>query len=411
MKFGKYHLGPGKGGKGLRTGEAPGPRPRLQYGGAQENLDAQAIVISDCNREKDLTGWVLHQKIYIVGVLVDMTEAECPWSTENRDNILWFKKNIGKDREFMNRWRETLEGLLGQQDISLEQLMSAEMLNERGKHEQKAELAKIMRKPTAEITAEELKLIEGRMAARSNRSSSSSHPNLGKGANVEDETNKGTPKAAPAVVRKTPKAPPEQPPNILPAPRRPAPPIDPPEPLAKRAKGASKGAAERAASGSKEAFKGAAVRAESGSRSGNGVGKGKGSWGGKGKPKGGPPDWYCPPGRDNFDHCLLLLLPSSEMLRIADLMGKKESLFEGMLSRMSLRLIGEGANARLSCNSGPQHVIRPTLRFVSGMNTLGLVGILLLLRKTAITGEMQAIRRNSAVAMTGGIRPLILRQT
>ena len=72
--------------------------------------------------------------------------------------------------------------LLEQQDISLEQLMSAEMLNERNKQEQKAELAKIMRKPTAEITAEELKLIEGRMAARSNPSSSSSLPNLGKGA-------------------------------------------------------------------------------------------------------------------------------------------------------------------------------------------------------------------------------------
>ena len=190
--------------------------------------------------------------------------------------------------------------LLEQQDISLEQLMSAEMLNERNKHEQKAKLAKIMRKPAAEITAEELKLIEGRMASRSGPSSSSSRPNLGKGANVEDDASKGTPKAAPAVVRKTPKAPPEQTPNIPLAPRKPTPPIEPPEPLAKRAKGASKGAAERAASGSKGVFKGAAVRAESGSRSGKG--KGKGSWGGKGKPKGGSPDWYRPPGRENFDH-------------------------------------------------------------------------------------------------------------
>ena len=190
--------------------------------------------------------------------------------------------------------------LLEQQSISLEQLMSAEMLNERNKHESKAKLAKIMRKPAAEITAEELKLIEGRMATRSNPSSPSSRPNLGKGANVEDDANKGTPKAAPAVVRKTSKAPPAQPPNIPPAPRRPTPPIEPPEPPAKRAKGASKGAAERAASGSKGAYKGAAVRAESGSRSGKG--KGKGNWGGKGKHKGGSPDWYRPPGRENFEH-------------------------------------------------------------------------------------------------------------
>ena len=108
-KFGKYHLDPGKGGKGLRTDEVPGPRPRLQYGGAQEYLDAQAVVMSNVNREEDWTGWVLHQKIYIVGVLVDMIGAERPWSTENRDSILSFKQNIGKEREFMDRWRETLE--------------------------------------------------------------------------------------------------------------------------------------------------------------------------------------------------------------------------------------------------------------------------------------------------------------
>ena len=39
-KFDKYHLDPGKGGKGFHAGEVPGPRPRLQYGGAQEYLNA-----------------------------------------------------------------------------------------------------------------------------------------------------------------------------------------------------------------------------------------------------------------------------------------------------------------------------------------------------------------------------------
>ena len=183
--------------------------------------------------------------------------------------------------------------------ISLEQLMSAEMLNERNRHEQKAKIAKIMPKSAAEITAEDMKLIEERIASRENPSSSSSRPNLEKGTKVEDDANKGTPKAALAVVRKISKAPPAQPPNrdIPPAPRRPTPPIDPP---AKRAKGASKGVAERAASGSKGSYKGAAVRAESGSRSGKG--KGKGNWGGKVKPKGGSPDWYRLPGHENFEH-------------------------------------------------------------------------------------------------------------
>ena len=157
-----------------------------------------------------------------------------------------------------------------------------------------------MRKPQAAITAEDLRHIEKRIVARENPSSSSSGPNLGKENRVEDDANKGMPRAAPAVERKLPKAPLEPPPNIPPAPRRPTPPIVSPDPPAKRAKGASKGAAERAPSGSKGAHKGAAVRAEPGSRSGKV--KGKGNWGGKGKPKGGPPDWWTPPGRENFDH-------------------------------------------------------------------------------------------------------------
>ena len=219
-EFDKYHHDPGQGGKGLRAVEVPGPRPRLQYGGAKEYLIAQAFVMSDAGREEDLIKWVLHQKIYIVGVLVDMIEAMCPWSTENRENVLWFKKNIGEDQEFLKRWRAALERLLDQQKISLEQLMSAGMLNERRRHEQKAKIAKIMRKPAAETTAEDMKLVEERIASRENPSSSSSRPNLGKGTKVEDDANKGTQRATPAVVRKISKALPAQPPNIPPAPRK-----------------------------------------------------------------------------------------------------------------------------------------------------------------------------------------------
>ena len=165
-KFDKYQLDPGKGGKGLHAGEVPGPRPRLQYGGAQEYLNAQAVIMSDASREKDMTKWVLHQKIYIVGVLVDMIEAKYPWSTESRENLLWLKKHAGKEREFLNRWHEALEKLLDQQKISLEQLMSAEMLNERSRHEHRAKITKIMRKSEAEIRAEDMKIIEERIASR-----------------------------------------------------------------------------------------------------------------------------------------------------------------------------------------------------------------------------------------------------
>ena len=65
--------------------------------------------------------------------------------------------------------------------------------------------------------------------------------------------------------------------------------------------------------------------------------------------------------------CLPLLLSLLEMLRIEDSAGKKESLFKGMLSRMSVRLIGEGENARPTCNLGHQHAIRQTLPIVSGI--------------------------------------------
>ena len=256
-KFDKFHLGPGKGGKGLSTGEKSGPRPCLEYGGAKEYLIAQAHVLSDEGQDDNVIVWVLHKKIYIVGVLVDMIEGMCPWSTKSNQNILSFKHNIHEDRKFMKAWHETLGDLLEEQQISLENFMSAEMLNERRKHEEKAKAVEILRKPEATLTADDLKRIEKRIVkseiARENPSSSSSGPYLGKGNRVEDDANKGKPRAAPAVERKVPRAPDRPPPNIPPAPRRPTPPIVSPDPLAKRAKGASKGAAERAPSGSKGA--------------------------------------------------------------------------------------------------------------------------------------------------------------
>ena len=315
--FDKFHLDAGKGGKGLGTGEKPGPRPVLEYGGAKEYLIAQATVLSDKN---DPIAWVLHEKIYIVGVLVDMIEEMCPWSIESLKSILSFKKNIHEDSKFMKAWHKTLGELLEEQQISLEKLMTAEMLTERSKHEEKAQAAQILRKPEATLTADDLKLIEKRIVkseiARESPSSSSSGPCPGKGNRVEDDANKGRPRAAPAVERIVPEAPVRQPPNIPPANRRPIPLIVSPDPPAKQAKGAPKGAAERAPSGSKGAQKGAAIRAESASSSGKG--KGKGKWEGKGKPKGGrartppvrPYSWT-PPRNENFDH-----LPAPPLLLV-----------------------------------------------------------------------------------------------
>ena len=270
-KFDKHHLDPGKGGKGVHAGSSPArPIVQLRYGGAIEYLQAQENVMSDVGRAVDMKSWILRQKIYIVGVLADEIEREYPWSTENRDSLKWFKQNTGKTLEFLDMWLEILADLLRQQRITLQQLMSAE----HSRHENRVKVAEIMRKPDAEMTAEDMEVIAARIVARGKPSGSSSRPDIGKGPRVEDDAHKGLPRAAPAVVRKISKAPPGQPP------RRTTPPVDPP---AKCAKGASKGAADWAASGSRS-------------------GKGKGKWGGKGKFKNGPPEWYRPPGQQGFGH-------------------------------------------------------------------------------------------------------------
>ena len=123
--FDKHHLDPGKGGKGVHAGSSPArPRAQHRYGGATEYLQAQENVMSDVGREVDMKPWILHQKIFLVGVLVDETERKYPWSTENRDRLKWFKQNTGKTPEFLDMWLETLADLLRQQRITLQQLMS-----------------------------------------------------------------------------------------------------------------------------------------------------------------------------------------------------------------------------------------------------------------------------------------------
>ena len=263
-KFDKHRLDPGKGGKGVHAGSSPArPRVELRYGGAIEYLQAQEDVMSDVGRELDMRQWILHQKFYIVGVLVDEIERKSLWSTESRENSIWFKKNTGKTQEFLDMWLGLLADLPRQQGITLQELMSAEMTNERSRHENRVKVVEVLRKPDTAMTAEETEVIAARVVAREKPSGSSSRPDLKKGPRVEDDVRKGMPRAAPAVVRKISKAPPEQPPRreTPPMPRRPTPPIDLP---AKWAKGASKGAAERATSGSR-------------------TGKGKGKSGERGK--------------------------------------------------------------------------------------------------------------------------------
>ena len=91
----------------------------------------------------------------------------------------------------MKAWHETLNELLEEQQISLKVLMSTEMNTERLKSDEIAKAAKILRKPEAMITADELKFIQQRIAkrelARESPSSSSPGPKPGQGNRVEND--------------------------------------------------------------------------------------------------------------------------------------------------------------------------------------------------------------------------------
>ena len=151
-------------------------------------------------------------------VLVDEIEREYPWSTEGRENLLYFKQKTGKTPQFMKMWVESLGELLKQQKIKPHEPMTAEMKNERSRHEKRVSVAEILRKPDTAMTAEDTEAIAARVVAEEIPSGSSSCPDTAKGTKVEDDASKGVPRAAPAVVRLS-KAPPRQPP------RRPTPPI------------------------------------------------------------------------------------------------------------------------------------------------------------------------------------------
>ena len=66
-----------------KLSRAPGPRRRLEYGGAKEFLTAQAWTCLNGCRGEYTTDCIMLKKIYIVAVLVDMIEEMCPWSTES----------------------------------------------------------------------------------------------------------------------------------------------------------------------------------------------------------------------------------------------------------------------------------------------------------------------------------------
>ena len=244
----------------------------LVYGGAHEFLISQDLHLSLHCRSQNETAWMLHNKIYIAGVLADEIEAAYPWSTWNKENLLQFKRVTGKSPECMDLWKRTLGVLLRQQGITLEKLMTAEVVNERKMFDRKTNIADIMRKPETALTAEDTKAIAARVTVDEAPSGSASYAGSSKWNKAAGNVREATPKAAPAVVHKIAKAHPERPPM----PRRPTPPIDPP---AKR----PKAAAEQVPYGQR-------------------TGKGQGAKGRQGNFNDEYPGWYCELENQGFQH-------------------------------------------------------------------------------------------------------------
>ena len=216
----------------------------------------------------------MHNKIYIAGVLADEIEAAYPWATRNKDNLLRLKRVDGKSPECLALWKRTLRGLFHDQDIQLDKLMAAEIVNGRRKFHRKVNIADIMRKPKTAFTAEDIKAIAARVAVDKAPGDSASHSGSSKWNEADGNIQGATPKAAPAVIHKIAKAPPERPPVL----NRPTPPVDPP---AKR----HKPAAEQIPYGQR-------------------TGKGKGSKGRQGGFNDEYHGWHHEPRNHGFQHLL-----------------------------------------------------------------------------------------------------------
>ena len=217
-------------------------------------------------------------------------------------------------------------------------------------------VAEILRKPDTAMTAEDAKIIAARVVAEEVPSGSSSRPDPANGAKVEDGVRKAVPKAVPAVIRKIAKAPPEPPP------RRPTP------PMILRPKG-QKGHQREQPNGfplnsGLEKGKAKEVRKESSIMN---------ILSGSVLPEFG--DW------DTCPHLLPMLSPR----KMSRQMVRDKSLFGETNIGTSEKLIGRGANARLSGLA--------TLT-LNGMTMLGRVSLHFLMRTTAIMREMVTLCGN-----------------
>ena len=93
------------------------------------------------------------------------------------------------------------------------------------------------------------------------------------------------------------------------------------------------------------------------------------------------------------------LLPVPGPREMSRLMVRDKSLFAEIHIGTSEKLIGTGANTRMS---------RLTQRTLNGMTPLGRASLHFLVRMTATMGEMMTITREPAVPAAGGLHPSVL---
>ena len=117
----------------------------LGYGGPTSFANAQAEKLNERDAEGNYTTECIKiKKIFVVAIMVDFIEEWFPKSIESADSILDIKQNSGYDHEFMEAWSRALEDVLDEQSITLDVLVTAEMVKERVKSDKLSKFAEYL---------------------------------------------------------------------------------------------------------------------------------------------------------------------------------------------------------------------------------------------------------------------------
>ena len=94
-------------------------------------------------------------------------EDEFDHITGSSGDLHHFQKSTGLSQASNRIWENNLPKLLREQHTTLNELVKAEVANERKKFERKQNIAHILLKPTGDLTEEEIQTIAARVQGQS----------------------------------------------------------------------------------------------------------------------------------------------------------------------------------------------------------------------------------------------------